>query len=233
VSGLVMLVPSRARPRNAAFLAAAWKSTVTGDSRLVFLVDGDDPARDEYLAGQRRWGCEAIGVRVLDGPHGTGIGAILNEHAPLEAATAAFTGFMGDDHRPRTKGWDEALTGALERPGVAYGDDLLQRQNLPTAMVMSSGIITTLGYMIPPGVRHLYIDNFWMRIGEDLGNLQYLPGVVIEHMHAVAGKASWDEGYIASTAPARFTEDLAAYEAFLAGRWPGDLERLRAGMVPA
>jgi len=233
VSALVVLVPTRARPRNAAFLAAAWKSTATGDSRLVFLVDGDDPERDDYLAGQRRWGCEAIEVRVLEGPHGTGIGAILNEHAPLEAAEAAFVGFMGDDHRPRTKGWDVALMGALEQPGVAYGDDLLQRERLPTAMVLSSVIVMTLGYLIPPGVRHLYIDNFWMRLGEDLGNLQYLPGVVIEHMHAVAGKASWDEGYVASTAPERFAEDSAAFEAFLAGRWPGDLERLRSALVPA
>lgn len=232
MTGLVMLVPSRGRPESAAALGAAWNATVTGDSRLVLLVDADDPARDGYLAGHERWGQGSSEVRVIDGPR-LGIGALLNSQAALEARRAPFTGFMGDDHRPRTEGWDEALTGALGRPGVAYGDDLLQRQNLPTAMVMSSGIITALGYITPPGVQHVYIDNYWMRLGEDLGNLQYLPDVVIEHMHVLAGKAPWDAGYAASTAPEQCAKDSAAYEAFLAERWPGDLERLRAQMVAA
>jgi len=32
-------------------------------------------------------------------------------------------------------------------------------------------------------------------LGEDLGNLAYLPQVIIEHCHPIAGKAEWDEGY--------------------------------------
>jgi hypothetical protein len=46
---------------------------------------------------------------------------------------------LGDDHRPRTKGWDRRLIDAIESlggaPGIAYGDDKLQGAALPTAWV--------------------------------------------------------------------------------------------------
>jgi hypothetical protein len=120
---------------------------------------------------------------------------------------------MGDDHRPRTKGWDRVLCEAIgERPGVSYGDDLLQGANLPTAVTMSAEIVRRIGYMVPPVLVHMYMDNFWRDFGSKIGNLQYRADVVIEHMHYLAGKAVNDLQYQEVNASHVYEKDRLAYE---------------------
>jgi hypothetical protein len=107
--------------------------------------------------------------------------------------------FMGDDHRPRTLGWDQTLLYAATTdgagPGIAYGNDLLQGANLPTQVCIDARIVELLGNMAPPQLTHLYVDNYWKALGEGAGCLRYCHNVVIEHMHPVAGKAAMDAGY--------------------------------------
>jgi hypothetical protein len=99
-----------------------------------------------------------------------------------------------------------------ERPGVSYGDDLLQGANLPTAVTMSAEIVRRIGYMVPPVLVHMYMDNFWRDFGVKIGNLQYRPDVVIEHMHYLAGKAVNDLQYQEVNAAHVYEKDRLAYE---------------------
>ena len=64
-------------------------------------------------------------------------------------------------------------------------------------------------------MKHLYLDNFWKKLGEDLGSLTYLEDVIIEHMHPVAGKAEWDEGYVAVNAQEVYSADALAYRNYI------------------
>ena len=50
--------------------------------------------------------------------------------------------FMGDDHVPRTDGWDEKLYAPIKARGygLSYGDDLLQGEKLATAVMYSSSL---------------------------------------------------------------------------------------------
>jgi radical SAM superfamily enzyme YgiQ (UPF0313 family) len=98
---------------------------------------------------------------------------------------------------------------------VAYGNDLLQSENLPTAVMLSKAIVSALGGMVPPKLRHLYLDNFWKRLGEDLGNLVYVPQVIIEHCHPLAGKAEWDEGYRLVNAREMYSFDALVYDNYI------------------
>ncbi len=92
--------------------------------------------------------------------------------------------FMGDDHIPRTQGWDKAFIQALgQNTGIVYGDDLLQGANLPTAFGMSRDLVNELRGMTFPGCVHLFFDNFVKQLGLDLEYLKYLPDVIIEHLH--------------------------------------------------
>lgn len=216
-----MICPSRGRPAAAGELARAWHE-VTARARLLIVADEDDPLLPAYTG---------LGALVRVSGAGPGLGPVLNAAALQVADGADAVGFLGDDHRPRTPGWDELLMAALAVPGVAYGDDLFQRERLPTAVVISAEIIRGLGYMAPPGLTHMYLDNFWKQLGTDLGHLRYLPEVVIEHLHPVAGKARWDEGYARVNSPGMYASDGAAYQRFLAERWPGDLARLREGLA--
>lgn len=106
--------------------------------------------------------------------------------------------FMGDDHLPSTPQWDHYLSEAIATKGygLAYGNDLFQRKNLATAVMMSTNIIRSFGFMAPPKLVHLFMDNFWMLLGMDLDAIWYFDDVIIEHLHFLAGKSQVDAGYI-------------------------------------
>ena len=105
--------------------------------------------------------------------------------------------FLGDDHLVQTPAWDQYLSGAIAQKGygLAYGNDLLQGFSLATAVMMSTNIIKPVGYMAPPKLVHLFMDNYWMSLGKRLGTLWYFEKVIIEHLHPVANKVAWDDQY--------------------------------------
>ena len=122
---------------------------------------------------------------------------------------------MGDDHLPRTQGWDQALVQAIGLDtGFAYGNDLLQGANLPTAYAMSQNLVNELRGMTFPGCIHLFFDNFVKQLGIDLDCLKYLPNVIIEHLHPVAGKAEMDEGYARVNQPKWYEQDLLTLQKY-------------------
>ena len=154
------------------------------------------------------------------------MGGTLNLLAQKYADKYEYLAFMGDDHRPRTKGWDTILCDAIgEKPGVAYGDDLLQGVNLPTAVVLSSSIVRKIGYMVPPTLVHMYMDNFWRDFGDKLGNLQYRPDVVIEHLHYLAGKAINDLQYQEVNSSSVYENDRIAYGLYQSGQFDKDIQK--------
>ena len=139
-------------------------------------------------------------------------------------------GFMGDDHRPRTVGWDTAYLEALRElgSGIVYGNDLLQGERIPTQVAMTTDIVRELGFMAPPVLKHLYVDNFWRDLGTAAGCLRYLSNVVVEHMHPIAGKAPWDDGYARVNAPTMYSGDANAYAKWAAMDLAAAVEKVRA-----
>jgi hypothetical protein len=222
---MLILCPSRGRPGNAARLAAAIRDTATGPVELVFLIDDDDPCLGEYRAALPAGRGTHIEVEER-----RQIGHTLNWAVRWRAHTVMHVGFLGDDHVPRTEGWDEALTGAVDQMGggFAYGDDLIMGAGLPTAIVMSSDIPRTLGCMVPGGLGHLFFDNAWKDLGEQTGHLAYRPDVVIEHMHPLAGKAPRDLVYDEGNSAERWAADEEAYKRWRQVDMARDVGWLRA-----
>jgi hypothetical protein len=221
---MLVIVPSRGRPDAMAELVTVFGDTATGDTRLLFGVDSDDPQRDNYLAPESGGLTGRVSVNVS---RRAGMVGTLNRLAAMHADDYDVLAFMGDDHRPRTPGWDQRFADMLaERPGVAYGDDLLQGEALPTSAFISSGLVRALGYMAPPCLRHLYVDNAWLDFGRAT-NLTYLPDVVIEHVHPLAGKVEPDDGY--REVNALHARDSAAYQRWRTEQWPTDRARLHGG----
>jgi len=238
---LVVIVPSRGRPEAAEELAATFAETCTADTVLCFAIDDDDPRLPGYKGvvqfaqAQNRLVGEVTvtnGRNMVDALNHTAAWMVKPENAHPPYAIA----FMGDDHRPRTKGWDAAYLDALRElgTGIVYGNDLLQSEKLPTQVAMTADIVRILGYMAPPSLTHLYVDNFWRDLGEAAGCLRYLPDVVVEHMHPVAGKAEWDEGHKRVNAPEMYQRDGHAYAQYQRMRLPVDVlkvQQLRAAHV--
>jgi len=209
MSRLVVLVPTRGRPENIVELLQAFKDT-NAEANLVIVCDEDDPKLEEY---------KATGANGLVYPReGKGMAKPLNKAANELAYRYDFFAFMGDDHRPRTQGWDIAIQEELSKlgTGLAYGNDLIQGAGLPTAVFMTADIVRTLGGMVPPNMIHLYLDNFWLELGRDLNAITYREDVIIEHLHPIAGKAQWDEQYREVNAQEVYSADAIAFKQYMA-----------------
>lgn len=213
MADLIVITPSRGRPRQLNELAHAVRDTTDGRADVLGLVDLDDPDRAAY---------QALPVQICVGDRRSLSGWTNHEARHLTGLwnPPRYLASLGDDHRPRTQDWDRLLIDAIEAmdgPGWAYGDDLLQGPNNATAWVQSAVLVDVLGWMMLPEVEHLYVDNAVLSLGQQAGRLTYRPDVVIEHLHPAAGKAVTDETYAANHTDERYTLDGAAFAAWRDG----------------
>jgi hypothetical protein len=204
---VLIIVPSRSRPEvSLEFYEEFKKNSVISD--LMFGLDDDDV---EYP--------RIPGVLYEVNPR-KGMNGTLNELAVKYADQYDYIGFLGDDHRPRTYGWDEILVNAVKdiENGITYGRDMTQ-DGVPTPIctfvIIDAKIVRKLGYMAPTALKHLYLDNFWRDLGVSMGTLRYNRDVVVEHMHPSFHKGEWDEQYREVNAPAVYEHDRAAYQSYI------------------
>lgn len=207
---MIYIVPSRERPDNVARLITAFEQTRTiGGTELFIVVDDDDPRVHDYRAVIKDGPAWVNWVRFKAMRRPAMVDA-LNYAAQSLASHHDVLGFMGDDHVPRTLGWDESIRAAAA-DHLAYGNDTIHGPNLPTQIAIPARFVTALRYMAPPAFRHLYVDNYWYSLGQRVG-ITYLPGVIIEHMHPIAGKASWDDTYKMANDGALYEADKLTYD---------------------
>lgn len=245
---VTMLIPSRDRPRQAIEAAiSAIENAVLPNTNVQIIADGHDWGSPVGLQYSDAWGMMR---RQLPGyahriqatyqaPHlglvatlnrqvtvTVGVDGLANEHCcnQVNCGRVTHVGFMGDDHRIRTPGWDHTLAAAAGPWGIAYGDDGIQGAELPTAVVMSADIIRVLGKMGPPTLYHMYVDNYWRTLGESINGLTYVPGVSIPHLHPSVGLAELDESYMRTNAPEQYERDSAAWELYQRVQLLDDIE---------
>jgi hypothetical protein len=211
---VLIVVPSRSRPEvSLEFYEEFKKNSVISD--LMFGLDDDDV---EYP--------RIPGVLYEVNPR-KGMNGTLNEIAVKYADQYDYIGFLGDDHRPRTYGWDEILVNAVKdiKNGITYGRDMTQdgqASPICTFVILDTNIIRKLGYMAPTSLKHLYLDNFWRDIGYSMSTLRYNHDVIVEHMHPAFHKAEWDEQYREVNAPAVYEHDREAYQSYISS---GEFQR--------
>ena len=186
---IAVMVPTRNRPEKSKITFDSWLQTNEGNSDFYFVLDDDNESVYPRLEGakyivaprKRRGMCDATNYAAKS----------------LVTLGYEFIYWMGDDHCFRTA-WETPFLEAMNDQnniGFVYGNDLLQGKNLPTACLVSCNIIQALGYMVPPSLQHLYIDNFWLTLGNNLGKIKYLDHVIIEHLHYSVGKSTHDQEY--------------------------------------
>jgi len=242
MTDLTIFVPTRGRPKAAKELQESFKETCRGNTEVIFILSDDDSQLTSYFDLHAM---EKISKILVVSPECRGMAAPLNLgfekwfNNPYTFPSYA-VGFMGDDHRPRTEGWDQtyletltALSGRCRqrrKPGVGmvYGNDLLQGENLPTQIAMTTNIPATLGRMVPHQLTHLYTDTYWLEFGKALERISYLPDVVVEHMHPGAGKAAIDEGYEFSGSSVLDMTDWITFEGIVRNHViPEDVQKIK------
>lgn len=219
---LGILTPTRFRLENARRLADAVFATATRRTYLILAIDEDDTSYD---------GATFPGhVIIVRGPRqtcGQWTNALAETYAPQFTALASF----GDDHAPKTPGWDARLLAALQAMGghgIVYGNDMIQGQNLATAPVMSSSVVAALGWMFLPAIAnggHFFADNVWMDLARpDL--LRYVPDVIIRHYHYAFDSAVPRDQIYAEAEPL-YARDEAVYHAWQRKEMEADRRKLR------
>jgi hypothetical protein len=213
---VLLIVPSRERPEK----SVEFFNCFTQTSRVTDLIFGLDDDDVEYP--------RLPGVIYEKSPRSSSTGT-LNAIATKYASQYKYLAVMGDDNRIRTADWDIKLIAAIAgQPfGVAYGNDLLQGQNLPTAVLMDADIVATLGFIAPPKLKHLYADNFWKELGLALNTLKYLDDVIIEHMHFSANKSEMDASYARTNSGETGAHDRREFDAYMAEHFQNDVNKLR------
>jgi hypothetical protein len=214
---ILIIVPTRNRNVNChEFAQEFFKNSQISD--IMFGLDDDNQQHYDRIAGV----LYEVGPRLR-------LNGTLNFLARKYASQYEYIGFMGDDNRIRTPWWDMIMYEKMKNipQCVAYGDDLIQRENLPTAVIMDSSIIQTLGFMSPPALTHLYLDNFWKDLGQELGTLTYFPDVIIEHMHFSKNKSKKDELYIETNSRETKIKDRTAYKEYIKTQFKQDLAKLK------
>jgi hypothetical protein len=153
---------------------------------------------------------------------------VLTE-AVHRAGAVDYLGFIGDDNRFKTPGWDRMIVEALDANGggFAYCNDLW-RNDLPNHIFVSTKIVKSLGYLGLPGIRHLYMDNTWKVLGEGADCLYYLPHVLIEHLHPLNGKAEWDDSYRLSNSEMMYDHDREVFVRWMLDGAARDIEIVRS-----
>jgi hypothetical protein len=225
---IAVLCPSRGNPQalRDAFLSFH-DTTLSRFSRFVAVIDHDDPTLKDYVAMAED--TISLLIDVVPPERSGWMNSALNYSAERWAQRDDIIGFIGDDHRFRTKGWDRTIETVMDKVGggFAYGDDLFQGEKLPTAIFISSSVVRALGWFAPPKQRHLYLDDAWKTLGDATDSLYYLPDVVIEHMHPAAGKGEWDPNHVRVNSGEMYQHDRVAYGEWINGEYAKDVETVR------
>lgn len=221
---LAVLCTSRNRLKNATRCYEYFLKNSSDQSDFYLIIRQDE--QELY----RPLDCKKIVVSDsprygMSDPLNEGVRQLLDKH------WYDYVYFLGDDHVIQTKNWDEIFINYLSTVknniGIVYGNDLLRKEQLPTACLVSSKIIKELGHMCYPKLCHLYIDNYWKDLGLGCGILKYFDDVVIEHFHFANKKSEMDENYQKVNARSLYASDGRIYKEWYASDRLKEINKIR------
>jgi hypothetical protein len=220
---MALIVPSRGRPDNIVRLYEALIKT-NADVELVVGTDQDDPKIQQYydVIANRN-------ISMVVSPERSRFGPTLNSIAKRYADEYEYLAWCGDDHLPITKEWDKRYREELSKmkSGIVYGNDLVQGVNIPTQMAFTSNIVKALGYAVPEGFIHLFIDNFFLELGKRLDGAIYLEDVIVQHLHYSVGNSQQDQTYKEANSPENWSNDQKRFHQYMTEEIDKDVEKIR------
>jgi hypothetical protein len=118
----MILLPTRARPRNLLRFIKAYHNTAASEP-VMLMLDDDDSKSYEGIPLPDGW-------KVVVRPQQS-IVKYLNQ-CFYDMPNEPYYAMLADDVEPLSGGWDKILKGAAGSDFVAWPDDLIQGSRLPT-----------------------------------------------------------------------------------------------------
>ena len=185
----MFLLPTRSRPKNLRRFLEAYKACCSTAS-VYLIFDEDDPCLDEYqqIETPLNWH-ESVMPSSNQG--------ILEKVNYIFRAidNRPWYGLLGDDNVPVTFEWDKRLIETAGNDGVAWPNDGIRKGDFGTLLVIGGDLVREMGWLAPPGMKHLYVDTLWTEIGRSRGKAYYLEDTWVPHYHFSNGKAPMDDTY--------------------------------------
>ena len=149
---LIVLCPSYHRPISAgAVLESFTKTKTLPHTRLVFLCYEKDPDSIKYEGDVVLCPEKGMADRV------NGALGLLDGYAHV--------GWIADDNRFETPGWDEQVVKALGSHPIVFGNDVVSPGAKPSHVFMDSRIPRELGWLILTGLHSTFADDVWANLG--------------------------------------------------------------------
>ncbi len=200
------------------------------------LVDKDDPKKAEYLALEYP---DKITLTLTNSrTMGDKVAEVQDRWIDFD-----YVGILNDDHVLITEEWDKKILTAITGTNVIATNDGPEPStpwNAPHrlcgSITFSGGVLRALGWMFPPGIKHLYSDEAWGFLFNHAKNAQFLMDVCVYHDNAYKDPAQRDDTYKAINGDGDFTvanpvgglweSDRAAFQKWINESAQADAQRV-------
>ena len=188
---IAVILPTRGRPEKAReAVDSILETRRLPDTRVIVVLDEGDANLGHYRSLFEDTELVACSGNMIER---------TNIAAMVAVEGVDILGWMADDNRMRTPGWDECVTVALETHLFANLNDQFWSEMFPNDKPVNtyirSSVVKALGWFANPHERHHYMDDTWRMLGISTDSMVYLRDVICEHMHPTAQKGERDVGY--------------------------------------
>lgn len=222
MEGIVVL-PSLDRPQELVGFFKAYKETESIVPGLV-LIDRHDffDRKLDYEAIElpRGWEYRITGDNRAMGDK---IRSVFEEVSKMD-----WVMILNDDHRPRTKNWDQKIIAHVTGYNIIGTNDGAEPskpwnagRRLCGAITFSGPILRELGYMFPDGLQHMFSDDVWGMLCGRSGCGQVLMDICVEHEHAFMHKDKRDKTFELING-AKGMAEIESQGFANEGMWPND-----------
>ena len=162
---------------------------------ICLVIDDDDPDTKNYLDNHSF----NLNIKYTIIPHGKHILGEWWDIGYHKLATGSIIMLCADDFRFKTNHWDQLVYDEFAKYDdkilLVYGDDLFvsKRLQIATYSFVHRTWIENSPFWLPPYFTTDYVDTWISDVADSLKRRVFLPNLVIEHMHFLAGKVTPDK----------------------------------------
>jgi hypothetical protein len=221
MSNGIWLLPSKNRLNNLKRFLGGAREMGTNTPGWILINRDDWEANYEAYLDLERYFIIGWRYKIVDATcYGEAIRAVWDEVKDLD-----WIGLVSDDLVPCTSTWDKMLLSHVNGWNVVSSNDGWQAPHRIHGAIIWSGLLArAVGWIFPPGFRHIYHDDVWEMLGKETGVWACHMDILCKHLHESL------EGVIGPTMDREsdlWKHDEAAFAAWLENDMPRCVEEIK------
>lgn len=173
------LLPTKGRTHQISRFFEAWRKTAANTPGWL-LVDDDDTSDYSVVALPENWSI----VRGTSSCVADAVNTAWLAAGFMKGEAVDWIGLLCDDHIPETMEWDRLLIERVKLYNIVASANGSQEKRLHGALVYGGKLLSAVGWIYPPGIKHSFHDDAWELVAERCLNLVKCDDVMVRHAHA-------------------------------------------------